>query len=195
MLLPGSRLSLICLVALWAMWAGAANGQPRAIDTQRSTLTVRVDKAGFLSAFGHNHEITAPIARGSVDPAGRQVELSVKTGSLQVRDPEASEKDRAEIQKTMLGPEVLDAARYPEIIFRSTAVEAAGSASWNVEGTLELHGQRRPVTVEVRQANGHYIGTAHLKQTSFGITPVKVAGGTVRVKDEVRIEFDIQPMR
>jgi hypothetical protein len=30
-----------------------------------------------------------------------------------------------------------------------------------------------------------------LKQRDFGITPVSVAGGTVKVKDQVKIEFDI----
>ncbi len=186
------------LVAFWVLGllcAGAANGQPQAIDSQKSTLTVRVDKAGVLSGFGHNHEIGAPIARGTVDPAGRQVELYVKAGALQVRDPEASAKDRAEIQKTMLGPEVLDATRYPEIVFRSTGANAAGPNSWIVEGTLTLHGQARPVTVEVKGADGHYTGTARLKQTDFGMTPVKVAGGTIRVKDQVRIDFDIQVRR
>jgi hypothetical protein len=30
-----------------------------------------------------------------------------------------------------------------------------------------------------------------LRQKDFGITPVSVAGGSVKVKDEVRIEFEI----
>jgi hypothetical protein len=48
------------------------------------------------------------------------------------------------------------------------------------------------VIVEVRKKGEHYIGVAQFKQTDFGIKPVKVAGGAVRVKDQVRIEFDIQ---
>jgi len=36
-----------------------------------------------------------------------------------------------------------------------------------------------------------YRGSATLKQTDFGITPVTVAGGTVKVKNEVKVEFDI----
>jgi hypothetical protein len=35
----------------------------------------------------------------------------------------------------------------------------------------------------------------HLKQTEFGIKPVKVAGGAVRVKDEIQIDLDIQLAR
>ncbi len=169
----------------------AANAQERAIDTAKSALTVRVYKAGLFSALGHDHEIFAPVA-GSVDGAARLVELRARTNAIQVRDPGASEKDRAEIQKTMLSPEVLDAGRYPEIVFRSTAATRDGAGAWTVHGELTLHGQTRPIIVDVREEAGHYRGAARLKQTDFGIKPVKLAGGTLRVKDEVRIEFDIQ---
>jgi hypothetical protein len=30
-----------------------------------------------------------------------------------------------------------------------------------------------------------------LKQSAFGIEPIRIAGGTVKVKDEVKVEFDI----
>jgi polyisoprenoid-binding protein YceI len=95
----------------------------------------------------------------------------------------------------MLGPKVLDAAGHPEIVFRSTDVEAAGAGSWRVTGNLTLRGQTRTVVVEVREDGEHYVGTSSFKQTEFGIEPVKVAGGAVRVKDEIRIEFNIRLVR
>jgi polyisoprenoid-binding protein YceI len=158
-------------------------------------MTVRVYKAGVLSALGHNHEIAAPIVGGSVDLAARHVELQAQTRALEVRDPGVSDKDRAEIQSTMLGPEVLDAERHPEIAFRSTGAESSGAGSWKVEGNLALHGQTHTVVVEVREEGGHYVGTSRFKLTEFGIQPVKVAGGSIRVKDEIRIEFNIQLAR
>jgi polyisoprenoid-binding protein YceI len=170
--------------------AGVA--QPRQIDAAKSTITVRVYKAGMLAAFGHDHEITAPVAAGTVDENARKVELRVKSATLRVRDPNASEKDRDEIQKTMLGPQVLDVAKYAEISFRATSAESSGSQSWTVHGELTLHGQSHPVTVEVREQGSKYTGTSRFLQTEFGMTPVKVAGGTVKVKDEVQIEFDIE---
>jgi polyisoprenoid-binding protein YceI len=154
-------------------------------------MTVHVSKTGILSAAGHNHEIAAPIASGSVDAAARQVELRVSAKALQVRDPDASDKDRGQIRSTMLGAQVLDVEHYPEIVFRSTGAEPAGAGSWKVQGNLTLHGQTRPIELEVREVNGHYTGSSRFKQTDFGIKPIKVAGGTVRVKDEVRIEFEI----
>jgi polyisoprenoid-binding protein YceI len=186
--------ALVVWVAGWA-WTTTAMAQPRAIDTAKSVMTVRVSKAGVLSAFGHNHEIVAPIAAGKVDVAAHAVELHVQARALQVRDPGVSDKDRAEIQRTMLSPEVLDAARNQEITFRSSGAEPAGKGAWKVLGKLTLHGQTRTVAVEAREDGDHYVGTSRLKLTEFGIEPVKVAGGTVKVKDEILIEFNIQLTR
>jgi len=186
------KLTCRLLTPAIALCAFAAHGQQRAIATGKSELTVRVYKTGVLSAFGHDHEIAAPIAGGSVDTSAHRVDLRVDASALRVRDPGASEKDRAEIQKTMLGPEVLDAEHHHEIAFRSTGAEKAGEGVWRVSGTLTVHGQSRPVEVEVRERDGHYVGSARLKQSEFGIKPVKVAGGTVKVKDEIRVDFDIQ---
>lgn len=183
----------VALLSLGAL-SSATYGQQRAIDTARSTLTVRVYKSGMFSAFGHDHEISAPIASGSVDPAARRVELRVRSAALQVRDPGASEKDRADIQQTM-DSQVLEVKRYPEIGFRATSAQSSGTGSWSLHGDLTLHGETRPVTVQVRDDGGHYVGAASLRQSDFGIKPVKIAGGTVKVKDEVRVEFDIQLVR
>ncbi|MGH9576820.1 MAG: hypothetical protein ACRD3R_05220, partial [Terriglobales bacterium] len=60
MMLPRARLSVF-LAALLLMTSGLAQTQSRAIDSGRSTLTVRVFKAGLFSFAAHNHEIQAPI--------------------------------------------------------------------------------------------------------------------------------------
>ncbi len=174
------------------VFSGVAVGQVRRIDAANSTIRVHVSKAGLLSAFGHDHQIAAPIASGTVDAGARRVELHIDATSMKVVDPGTSDKDRAEIQSTMLGPEVLDATEYRDIVFRSTAAEQQSEGKWRVTGDLTLHGQSRPVAVEVTSQDGQYTGTARIRQTDFGIKPVKVAGGTVRVKDEVQIEFDIR---
>jgi len=186
------RFRLTAYLMLMTGAAGSAFAQPRAIDTAKSTMTVLVSKSGALSIMGHDHEITAPIARGAVDVAAHTVELRLEAGSLRVADPHVSDKDRAQIQQTMVGPEVLDTARYPAIVFRSTAVEPAAAGSWNVRGDLTLHGATHAVSGVVRENAGHYTGDVRFKQSEFGIKPVSAAGGTVRVKDELQIRFDIQ---
>lgn len=191
-----NRLAHTILAGL-TLWLGLTqptlgNSQAGKIDGAGSTITVRVYKSGFFSGFAHDHEIQAPIESGEVKEADSpSVELRVAALKLRVLDPEASVKTRAQIQETMEGDKVLDVGRFPEIRFQSTAVEAKGSDHWIVRGTLGLHGKERPVAVDVTLKGEHYRGSATLKQTEFGITPVTVGGGTVKVKDEVKIEFDI----
>jgi polyisoprenoid-binding protein YceI len=172
------------------LWGVDASGQ-KAIDTEHSVLTVRVYKAGAFSAFGHEHSIRAPIQNGSFDEDKRSVEFVVDTRTLRVVDSDVSDKDRANIQNTMLGPKVLDSARFHEIRFHSTQVSRASENRWTVQGDLSLHGQTNSVKVDVERQDGRYRGSARLRQSEFGITPVTVAGGTIKVKDEVRVEFEI----
>lgn len=94
------------------------------------------------------------------------------------------------MQKTMLGPEVLDSEHHQEIVFRSTGAEPAGQGRWTLHGNLTLHGQMRPVTVHVALKDGCYTRETIVKHTDFGIRPPGKA--SVRAEDEVRIEFDVR---
>jgi polyisoprenoid-binding protein YceI len=175
--------SLACVLGVSA--------QQHNIDTQKSTLTIHVGKTGVFSGLGHEHEVRGPIHSGTADTGAHPaVEVHVDARALRVIDKEASEKERAEVQKTMLGPEVLDSVGHPEIVFKSTAGEAAGEGQWTLRGNLTLRGQTRPVTVKVTLKDGRYTGEATVKQAEFGIKPPGKAG--VRAKDEVKIVFDVR---
>jgi polyisoprenoid-binding protein YceI len=174
--------------------APGLSAEERAIDTKQSTLTIYVGKAGMFSAFGHEHEIRGVIDSGSAEPGAHpSVEVHVNARALKVIDKKESDKDRAEVQSTMLGPSVLDSERFKEIVFKSTSADSAGEGKWTLQGNLTLHGQTQPATVHVTLKDGHYTGEAIVKQTDFGITPPGKAG--IRAKDEVRIAFDIQLAR
>src|SRR5205085_10206663 len=151
---------VVFLALILGTFASFAQTAPtRHVDAARSKLTVHVGKAGMFSAFGHEHEIAAPVFAGSLR-GQESVEFSVDARQMKVADADVSDKDRAEIQSTMLGPEVLDVARFPEIKFRSTAVErgtnAGGKNEWRVRGELTLHGQTRPVVLSVKQPGDRY---------------------------------------
>lgn len=166
--------------------------QSHKIDVKQSSFKISVFKSGFFSAFGHDHEVRAPVADGTVElSSDPSVSLRVEAAALRVTDPEATASTRADVQKTMLGPEVLDTQRFPRISFQSTSIQPAGSNHWRVQGNLTLHGQTKPLAVDVALEGGHYRGWVTLKQRDFGIIPVSVAGGSVKVKNEVKIEFDI----
>jgi YceI-like protein len=174
--------------------AGAAAGlvaEP-SIDLQRSVVKVHVESAGLLAVLAHRHLISAPLAGGRLSASGTpDLEVYFEARALAVEDPDLSPADRAQVQATMLGPQVLDVARHPEIRFRSTAIRPRDGATWSVEGMLALHGETRPLRFTVARRDGHYEGSVTLKQTDFGIVPIRLAAGTVRVRDEIRIDFQI----
>src|SRR3954464_12433417 len=112
----------------------------RAIDPQRSTITVRVYKSGLFRAFADDHVVAAPLAEGTVDDSTTpRVELVVDASRMRVLDPNLSANDREQVQARMLGPEVLDTNRFPQIRFHSTSVQPAGKDHWSVRGELDLH--------------------------------------------------------
>ena len=177
---------------LWVVLAAVpVFPQARPLDTARSSITIRVGRTGVFSFAGDNHLVRAPLASGSVNEAGKHIEFKVQSKSLRVEDPGTAADKKAQIQERMLGPDVLDSDHFPVIQFRSTSVSGA-PADLRVAGNLTLRGQTQPVEAKVQQiANGHWRGTAALKQSAFGIKPISLAGGTVKVKDEVKLEFEI----
>jgi len=168
-----------------------AFGQTRPIDNS-SRLLVHAFKSGLFSGLADNHEIEAPISEGTIDEPGMRVRFAVDARRMQVLDPKLSADKRREIQDRMEGPEVLDSEHFPKITFESTKVQRTDPGTLRVEGRLSLHGMTRPITVNVKTENGRYVGTCSLSQREFGISPISIAGGTVKVEDELKIGFDIK---
>ena len=87
----------------------------------------------------------------------------------------------------------LETKKFPEITFRSSRVEKLAEGQWKVEGDLSLHGVTKPVSLTVKQTGDAYTAHTVLKQTDFGIKPISVGGGLIKVKNEVEIDFQIFP--
>jgi len=170
----------------------ALAGQAKTIDTHKSTITIHVGKAGLFSAAGHDHWVTAPIASGEIDDTGApSVNFSVDAHRLKVKpDEKVNPKDEAQIQETMQ-QKVLESGMYPVIQFQSSNVTQAAKGVWRVTGKLTLHGESKSIVVTVNQAGDAYSGNVRIKQTDFGIQPVRAAGGAVKVQNELDIRFDI----
>jgi polyisoprenoid-binding protein YceI len=193
---------MILLLSCVAMAAQEKAGY--SIDSAKSKLEINVYKEGVFKAFGHNHLIIAKQMSGGVQFDPKKIEssvvnLKVETKSLTVSPQGEPEKDRQDVQTTMTGEKVLDAAKYPEIAFISTGVSAVKQTGdgWTLtlSGNLKLHGVEKPVRFPVAlHVNGNQLqarGEVPLLQTDYGIKPVKAGGGAVTVKDELKISFDI----
>src|ERR1700740_1187100 len=196
-------LFLMVPVSSWT-FAQAGSDVAYAVDSEKSSLRISVYKEGLLKAFGHDHLISANKISGRVLFNEEMLEdssadLTVEATSLRVIDPGESDKDRHKVQETMAGKDVLDEERFPVIRFTSTRVKQVKKThdGWEVtlEGVLSLHGVEKPISlplhVSAKDGELRAEGEASLLQTDFGITPIKVGGGSVKVKKKVRIRFEL----
>jgi polyisoprenoid-binding protein YceI len=108
-----------------------------------------------------------------------------------------SERDRREIER-VTSQEVLESSVHPEILYEAARIAVAGGGAplqATVDGTLTLHGVSRPLQVVVRvYPDGTMLraqGEVALRQADYRIAPVSVAGGMLKVKDEVKLAFDL----
>jgi polyisoprenoid-binding protein YceI len=166
--------------------------QERVLDTQRSSITIFVGKSGLLSAAAHDHTISAPIFSGTVrESTAPRIEFTIETAKMTVKpDSRIDPKDQAAIQMHM-EEMTLETKKYPEIAFRSSHIERIADGQWKVDGDLSLHGVTKPVSLNVKQSGNSWTTHTVLKQTDFGIKPLSIGGGMIKVKNEVEIGFQI----
>jgi polyisoprenoid-binding protein YceI len=104
----------------------------------------------------------------------------------------------------MKGPQMLDTAKFPQIVFKSESIRMTGANSMEISGTLTLHGVTRPMVLAATY-NAGYPGmpemdpqarvgfSAHgsFKRSDFGIAyGVPAPGTTMGVGD--LIDFSIE---
>ena len=170
---------------------------------EKSKFTVQAYAEGLLSAFGHDpvleiKEFTGEVQFVSGSFESASLKITIKADSIAVSS-QVKEKDRLEIEQTMR-EQVLEIAKYPEIVFGSSSISvtrlAEGRYRARLIGDLTFHGvtQRNLwITAQV-SASGEELraeGDFSLKQSDFGIKPFSAAGGTIKLKNELKFSFDI----
>ncbi len=195
MLLPGAVIPQV---------KAKASAHTYSIVASESSFWVYVGKAGLLSGLAHNHTIGVKAFTGRViipeaGASAATLELNADAKSLTILDKEVNDKDRAEITNSM-NTAVLESGTYPKISFRSVSVSELKDAgnnnySFTLNGDLTLHGATKriaiPVTATITPQQLKASGKYTLRQSDFGIKPYSAAGGTIKVKNEVVVNFAI----
>jgi polyisoprenoid-binding protein YceI len=172
------------------------------IDAGQSNFMVHAFVGGLLSGFGHNHNIAikdisgeTQFTDGTVVPAS--LRMRIRADSLVVTD-KVNDSDRQTIEKTMR-EEVLETGKHPEITFNSTTIEVIKNSDTqyqgNIWGNLTLHGVTHNVFIKAQltfdQKSVRARGDFSLKMSDYSIKPPSVAGGTIKVKDTLKFDFNI----
>ncbi len=173
------------------------------VVAEESTITAHAFAEGLFSAFGHDPVLAikdftgeAQFVAGTFENAS--VKVIINASAIQVIN-DVKDKDREEIARTMRA-DVLEIDKYPEVSFSShnIALSRSGEGRYRARiiGDLTLHGVTQKnvwisAEVSVSEENLRVTGEVPIKQTDYKIKLVSVAGGTLKVKNEVKCSFDV----
>jgi polyisoprenoid-binding protein YceI len=170
------------------------------VNTQTSQFTVQAFANGLAVAVAHSPKIairdwTGEAKFNPVTLNDASIKVRIKAASLEVLD-ELRDADRRELHRVM-NQEVLETAKYPDIVFESSEVKFEKQKDdlykANVRGSLTLHGQTNDHAFSVQVAIGvdsaRAYGDFTILQTDYGIRIASIAGGTLRLRDELKVSF------
>jgi polyisoprenoid-binding protein YceI len=216
------KLSTFALAALLALSGETAGGAPvikRAasvtgrqtavvyrLDAARSKFMIRAFAGGLLWFKGHDHFVQARdftgearLTPGSVSPAS--LTLDVRAASL-AETREVFNAQQKKIIDGELRDIVLEPDKYPDITFKSTDVSAearGGVFHIKLGGDLTLRGVTRhiviPAEVTLEGESLRARGEFTVKRSDFKVPATSAFHGTVRVRDRLKVSFDIVARR
>jgi polyisoprenoid-binding protein YceI len=169
------------------------------IDKSHAHLGFAVNHLGFSNYIAEFNDFDAKLQLDPADPGKASLEATVKTASLELPSPPPG------FHKEITGPMWLDAAKFPTISFKSTAVEVTGAKTARITGDLTLHGVTKPVVLDAT-FNGGYKGhpmdpharigfsaKGSFKRSDFGVAfGVPAPGSTLGVSDQVDVTIETE---
>jgi polyisoprenoid-binding protein YceI len=144
-----------------------------AIDPQHTQVLFAISHMGFTTYYGRFSDASGVLNLSVKDPAASSLEVQVPTSTAST----TSEKLNGELKE----PAWFDAAKYPQIIFKSVSVTRTAADTANVTGNLTLHGVTKPVTLAVRFIGAGvnpldkkytvgFSATGMIRRSEFGMT-------------------------
>ena len=185
----------------WYRQAAREGKKIHAIDSAQSLITIVVRRGGPMARFGHDHVVASRAISGFAAPDAGRADFQFRLDALSV-DEEAlrnaagltTQPDAEAIEGTRnnMLTRVLEAQAYPQVLLHA---ERSAKGAANVRLTITLHGVSKTLDVPVKfeESAGQLAasGAFTLLQTDFGITPMSVLGGAMRVEDQMELQFRI----
>lgn len=172
------------------------------LDLMHSSLTFRVSHLGFSNYTARFKKFDAQLEFDPKNLAASKLSATVDARSLETDFPNPEMVDfNAQLQNDQW----LDTAKYPEMTFRSTAIEVTAPYTMRITGDLTLRGVTKPVTLDAT-FNGGYDGhpmdpnarigfsaQGSLLRSDFGIANgIPAPGTTMGVSDKVNIIIELE---
>ncbi len=193
-------ISALALAACASLAAPAVKTEPAALrsgayalDKNHASLLFKVNHLNYSHYVGRFERFEASLDFDEAHPEEAKVEAIIDMSSLDVANDAFA--------ATLRGPGWFDTARFPEAVFRTTAISVAGGNRGTMTGDLTLHGVTRPVSLDVvfnggasdLLRGGYVVGFAArgtIKRQDFGVDKYDRIVG-----DEVAIEIEAEFVR
>ena len=125
-------------------------------------------------------------------PENAAMHLTLEAASAVCQDTWVSQSDLKKIQNQAFT--MMDVANHPQLVFSSQRIVPLGADRYKVEGSLDIRGIAKPVTVNVtmsRQDDGTLVfnGAAEVRMKDYGLKPPSAALGLIGTKDEMKVTF------
>ena len=162
------------------------------IDSAHTFPNFTINHLGFSTMHGRFDKTSGAIT----------LDLAAKTGSVDVSIETASVSTGfAKRDEHLKSPDFFNAAEFPAITYKSTAVHFNGDKVSSVDGNLTISGVTKPVTLTVTEFNcganpmnkKEECGAAastQIKRSDFG-----VKYGVPAIGDDVKLEFEIEAIK
>ncbi len=167
------------------------------IDPDHSVAAFAIRHLGIAMVRGMFHKLSGCVYFDADDVARSTVEAEIDVKSLSTGIRKRDDH--------VLSEEMLDAAKYPTIIFKSTRVVPQAKGKAKVHGELTIHGVTRQVVLDVEhfgpvkspwggEVSVGFTAATKLNRRDFGVNwgdDVLETGGLVAGKD-VEVTLDIE---
>jgi polyisoprenoid-binding protein YceI len=172
------------------------------LDPAHTTVLFKLSHLGFSGYTASFSKVAGDLQLDPARPEASSLSVAIDTRSLTLPAPPAGFHD------TLTGPQWLDAARCPQITFKSTKVTRTGPATADIAGDLTVHCVTKPVTIQARFNGGYppnaydgarvgFSGKTSFRRSDFGLASGIPAPGTNmgvgdRVDVTIETEFGMQ---
>jgi polyisoprenoid-binding protein YceI len=179
-----------------------AHGQEASVYEIRPSpegrFALEVFKTGLWK--GRKHLFLFGDYRGSLrldlaSPWNSTVQFTVEGASAACQDTWVGPSDLRNIQSKAF--EMMDVASYPRLVFSSRRIVPLGLNRYEVQGSLEIGGRARPVTVNVTLSKQEpdvlmFNGSAEVRLNDYGLKPPSAALGLIGTQNEMDLEFALR---